>query len=182
MLPMGFIPDLLEPGYFEIRHDIHYGVDAAKLFAALTGDVSAWWGAPYLVRPDATAMQVDPRVGGLMQEVWPGGGGALWGVVNEVRAPEVLELQGPLGFAWPTRCKLRLELVQRAVGTRLSFVLKVAGDIGRVQQQEFEDAWLELLGERLKAWVERGEKRGIGSASVPWAVPPPGEDGEQTEH
>ncbi len=170
-----FSSGLLDFGYFEIRHQIHFGVTPANLFDALTGDLSPWWGAPYLVRAGATGMHLDPQLGGLMYESWPQGG-ALWGEVHEILPDEMLELQGPLGFAWPTRCKLRIELAAHARGTRLSFLLKVLGNITREQHLEFDEAWLELLGDRLKAFVERGERRGIGYERLPWLnLPPRGE-------
>jgi uncharacterized protein YndB with AHSA1/START domain len=167
-----FASGLLDFGYFEIRHEIHYSADAARLYAALTGDLSHWWGAPYLVRASSSAMYIDARLGGLMYESWPGGG-ALWGEVNELTENEMLELQGPLGFSWPTRCKLRIELARTNHGTRLRFLLKIYGNISREQHMEFDDAWLELLGDRLKAYVERGEKRGIGYERLPWSELPP---------
>jgi uncharacterized protein YndB with AHSA1/START domain len=174
-----FTSGVLDFGYYEIRHEIHYNTTATQLFTALTGDLSNWWGAPYLVRANSTGMQLEPRLGGSMYESWHGGG-ALWGEVNELTENEMLELQGPLGFSFPTRCKLRIELHQHQRGTRLRFLLQIYGNISAEQHMEFDDAWLELLGERLKAYVERGEKRGIGHEKLPWGdlppLPPPPED------
>jgi uncharacterized protein YndB with AHSA1/START domain len=158
---------LLDFGYFEVRHLIHYSVEPARLFEALTGSLDGWWGAPYLVRANATGMVIEPELGGRMYEAWPQGG-ALWGIVNEVVPHEMLEIQGPLGFSWPTRCLLRIELTGQSRGTKLSFLLKVYGNITAEQHMEFDEAWLDLLGERLKAYVERGEKRGIGYERLPW--------------
>ncbi len=158
---------LLDFGYFEVRHLIHYAVEPEKLYGALTGDLGAWWGAPYLVRANATGLVLEPQLGGRMYEAWPEGG-ALWGIVNEIAPNEMLEVQGPLGFAWPTRCLLRIELAPQARGTKLSFLLKVFGNITQQQHLEFDEAWLDLLGDRLKAYVERGEKRGIGYERLPW--------------
>jgi hypothetical protein len=162
-----FTSGLLDFGYFEVRHLIHYAAEPAALFRALTEGISAWWGVPYLVRADAVGMVLEPQLGGRMFEAWPHGG-ALWGVVNEVAQDAMLEVQGPLGFAWPTRCLLRIELAPQPRGTRLSFLLKVYGNVGVEQQHEFDEAWLDLLGERLKAYVERGERRGIGHERLPW--------------
>lgn len=174
-----FASGVLDFGYFEIRHEIHYGSTAAQLFSALTGDLSPWWGAPYLVRANSTGMRLDAQLGGLMYESWPGGG-ALWGEVNELTANEMIELQGPLGFSFPTRCKLRIELYEHQHGTRLRFLLQIYGNISAEQHMEFDDAWLELLADRLKTYVERGEKRGIGHERLPWSdlppLPPPPED------
>jgi hypothetical protein len=133
-----FTSGLLDFGYFEVRHLIHYAAEPAALFRALTEGISAWWGVPYLVRADAVGMVLEPQLGGRMFEAWPHGG-ALWGVVNEV-----------------------------AQDAMLSFLLKVYGNVGVEQQHEFDEAWLDLLGERLKAYVERGERRGIGHERLPW--------------
>src|SRR6202521_1681990 len=63
------------------------------VFNALTRDPGAWWGHP-MIRPEATGLTLEPRLGGLFVERWRQGGAVLAAVAqwSTDRHPE---LPGP---------------------------------------------------------------------------------------
>ena len=75
----------------ELRHmdttaRILIAASRERVWEALTGEVSAWWGAPYLLLDDAPAAETfsliaEPRVGAPVLETL-GDQQAMWGVVN----------------------------------------------------------------------------------------------------
>ncbi len=127
-------------------------VDAVpwKVFDALTVNVAAWWGPPHLRSADASNLVVEPQPGGRFYEEWGHRQGALRGIVGAIRQDERLELAGPIfDEAADSRVCFRLE--PREGGT----LLTVSAE--NVPPDSVDD----LFRGRLKAFVEKGERRGV---------------------
>ena len=62
-----------------IEHTLEIAIAAppARVWKALTGQVSSWW-HPGFLREGALAFVIEPRVGGRVYEDWGGGQGLLW--------------------------------------------------------------------------------------------------------
>src|SRR5690348_17130260 len=76
----------------DVAFDVRIGRSKAEVFDALTQDPGAWWGHPML-RPAATALALEPHLGGLFVEQW-NDGGAVLAVVTQWAAGRHLELTG----------------------------------------------------------------------------------------
>lgn len=129
-------------------------VDAVpwKVFDALTVNVAAWWGAPYLRSPDATDLVLEPQPGGRFYESWGHRQGALRGTVVAIRQDERLELAGPI-FDRAVACRLDLRLEAREGGTLATLTAEHAPG----------EALEDLFRVRLKTFVEAGRRSGLAS-------------------
>jgi DNA-binding transcriptional ArsR family regulator len=128
-----------------------------EVFRALTRDVGSWWEAPYLTSR-ATALELDPRIGGSFRETWGRGGGRLLATVTALEPERLLELTGPLhlGVVFGI-AEFRLE--DAAEGTMLSFTHRGIGEVSPDVVEAFAGGWAELLGTKLRTFVENDERR-----------------------
>ena len=142
----------------DIAFDVRIGGPTTAVFSALTTDPGGWWGHPML-RPEATGLTLDPRVGGLFIEKWSNGGAVL-AVVTQLATDRQLELTGPfhlgLGIGIAS-----FELAAAGEGTLLRFSFRAFGPIDPDRVRMFSEGWRELLTRRLKALVEQGTRLGI---------------------
>jgi DNA-binding transcriptional ArsR family regulator/uncharacterized protein YndB with AHSA1/START domain len=148
---------------FLIEQTVQLAATPSQIFDALTLHVSAWWGAPYLRSHDATRILLEPLPGGRLLEEWGHRQGFVRGIVTAVRQDERLELTGRLAGGDPLPSLAEIVLSPAGAGTtRLAFSHRGAW----LQQGEgtvtaCAAAWRQLLGVRLKAFVERGVRSGI---------------------
>ena len=147
----------------DVALDITIAGSPSRVFAALTNDPGAWWGHPYL-RAEATALTLEPRLGGLLVERWPSGGAVL-ATVTGWRDDEYLELTGPFHLGVALGVAL-FQLSAAEQGTRLQFSFRAIGAIDRSYAERFAQGWTELVGHRLKALVETGTRLGV-AADIP---------------
>jgi DNA-binding transcriptional ArsR family regulator/uncharacterized protein YndB with AHSA1/START domain len=142
----------------DIAFDVRIAGSAAAVFSALTTDAGGWWGHPML-RPEATGLTLEPRVGGLFIEEWSKGGAVL-AAVTQLASDRQLELTGPfhlgLGIGIAS-----FELAAAGKGTLLRFSFRAFGPIDADRFTMFSEGWRELLTRRLKALVEQGTRLGI---------------------
>jgi DNA-binding transcriptional ArsR family regulator/uncharacterized protein YndB with AHSA1/START domain len=143
----------------DISQEIALKANRGDVFRALTTDVGSWWGRPYLTNR-ATGLELDPRLGGPFRERWGRGGGKLLATVSAVEPERLLELTGPLhlGVVFGI-AEFRLE--DDPEGTRLSFTHRGIGEVAPDVVEAFAGGWAELLGDRLRRFVEGGEPSGI---------------------
>jgi DNA-binding transcriptional ArsR family regulator/uncharacterized protein YndB with AHSA1/START domain len=145
--------------------ELEVGIDAApgRVYDALTGDIAAWWGAPYLCDAEqATAITLEATVGGRLFERWGDEGGALWGIVTRVKQGTHLRIEGSMGLQDPVAAVVDFELEERDGGkTLLRMYHKAVGDMSEETARGYQGGWQELLGERLKRFVEKGEQSGL---------------------
>jgi DNA-binding transcriptional ArsR family regulator len=128
-----------------------------EVFRALTRDVGSWWEAPYLTSR-ATGLELDPRIGGSFKETWDRGGGRLLATVTALEPERLLELTGPLhlGVVFGI-AEFRLE--DAAEGTMLSFTHRGIGEVSPDVVEAFAGGWAELLGTKLRIFLENDERR-----------------------
>jgi uncharacterized protein YndB with AHSA1/START domain len=110
----------------------------------------------------ATGLELDPRLGGPFREKWGQGGGKLLATVTAVEPERLLELTGPLhlGVVFGV-AEFRLE--DDPEGTRLSFAHRGIGEVSPDVVEAFAGGWSELLGNRLRRFVESDARLGIGT-------------------
>jgi DNA-binding transcriptional ArsR family regulator len=149
-------------GPARVRTSFETRVDAPpwRVFDALTVNVAAWWGAPHLGAADASNLVLEPQPGGRFVEEWGHRQGMLRATVTAIRQDERIELTGiVLGTTWAV---LDIRLERRDGGTLL--VASLAREPGDGTVGEFDRRALEdLLGGRLRAFVEHGTRSGVAS-------------------
>jgi uncharacterized protein YndB with AHSA1/START domain len=182
--------------FFQIVHQSNFNAPAERVFEALCGDISPWWGTPYLLDANSKSMVLEPRPGGRLMERWSDQAlqceeeGAIWGIVQQIADAELLVVHGLLGMDWPNNSEVQIDLLRQGGNgdqTLLKLTHKCWGVLTQQLCDSYKYGWDDLFGKRLKAWVERGERRGIGHEPLPWLdatpppAPPPGEAGEDDD-
>lgn len=145
------------PLAIDISQELALKAKRRDVFRALTRDVASWWGPPYLTNR-ATGLELDPCLGGAFMEKWDPGGGKLLATVTAVEPERLLELTGPLhlGVVFGV-AEFRLE--DDAQGTRLSFAHRGIGEVSPDVVEAVAGGWGELLGNRLRRFVDGDERR-----------------------
>jgi DNA-binding transcriptional ArsR family regulator/uncharacterized protein YndB with AHSA1/START domain len=150
------------PHVLHIEQQVSIQASPARVFEAITNDVSAWWGAPYLISTDAKALIIEPKVGGRAYEDWGNGQGAMWATVTALKQEKVLELTGPLGMSGVVQGVVCFELEAEGDATILKFSHRAIGEVNEQIEAGYNSGWQDLLETRLKAFVEQGIRYGIG--------------------
>ena len=148
----------------EVSFEVAIDARAAIVFAGLTDGIGEWWGAPYLQTDAAVDMVLEPRPGGMMLERTRGDGGAVWGFVQEVRRDRLLVIEGRMGISQAVFARSRFELSEANGETTLRFHLSALGRFEPRHHGVYADGLRDLLGNRLKAFVEHGTRPGIRAA------------------
>jgi DNA-binding transcriptional ArsR family regulator/uncharacterized protein YndB with AHSA1/START domain len=156
---------------FRIERRILLSAPPSRVFDALTFNVSAWWGSPYLRSPSATNMLLEPQLGGRLFEEWGHRQGFIRGIVTAIRQDERLEVAGRIAGTGCLPAVLELDLRHSDRGTRLTLVHRgIVEPVANTPSDArvlYERAWDELVAERLKAFVELGVRSGIAERPAP---------------
>jgi hypothetical protein len=90
----------------------------------------------------------------LVLEEWPGGRwfrdlgnqqGHLWGFVQVIKPPTLLEITGPMAMSYAAAGHIQLRLAQIADGTLLTMRHRVVGMIDPMHREGFGKGWGEIL-------------------------------------
>ena len=101
-------------------------------------------------------------------EAWPGGrwfrdlgnhSGHLWGHVQVIKPPTLLEICGPLMMSYPAANHLQYRLSAEGAGTRLAFLHRAMGLIPPDQRDGLTQGWQYWL-ERIRGLAERKDRKG----------------------
>ena len=102
-------------------------------------------------------MKLEPWVGGRWFRDLGNNTGHLWGHVQVIKPPKVLELVGPTMMSYPAISHIQYRLVEQADGTLLKFTHQAIGLIEASLQQEVSKGWDEMLSHiRTAAEKKRG--------------------------
>jgi DNA-binding transcriptional ArsR family regulator/uncharacterized protein YndB with AHSA1/START domain len=144
----------------DLALDVTIAGTPAAVFSALTNDPGGWWGHPFL-RPQATGLTLEPRIGGLLLERWEEGG-AVVAAVTGWQDDRHLQLTGPfhLGVAVGVAT---FDLAPTDSGTLLQFTFRAVGAVDPELADAMSKGLRELVSKRLKALVETGTRLGIAA-------------------
>jgi DNA-binding transcriptional ArsR family regulator len=147
----------------DIAVDVRIEGSKAAVFNALTKDPGAWWGHPML-RPEATGLTLEPRLGGLFVERWSHGGAVL-AAVTQWATDRHLELTGPFHLGLGVGVA-SFGLATDGAATLLQFSFRAFGPIDPDRARMFSKGWRELVTRRLKALVEQGIRLGVSPGAL----------------
>jgi uncharacterized protein YndB with AHSA1/START domain len=151
----------LSASRIEIQVDVELAADPEKIYDALTKEIAAWWGPPYSCVERPLDLILEGTIGGRFYEIGEDGDAYLWGVVTAKKPNQLLELTGSCGMNGLVHGVYTYELAPGASGTQLRLKHAAIGDVSEQTRADWESGWQDLLGNRLKAYVERGERLGL---------------------
>lgn len=143
----------------DIRKDIFIEATPDIAFVALLEELG-----PGSVMPDGQAfpMKIEPWVGGRwFRDLGETGGhkyGHLWGHVQVIKAPTLLELAGPMPMSFPALNHVQYRLKPEGNGTRLTLVHRAMGLIPQDYRNGMPDGWEHGI-KRIKLVAERNAKQ-----------------------
>ena len=155
-------------GSMRIEQEARLDAPPDRVFQALTQNIGEWWGAPYARSENSETMILEPKVGGRFYEKFSGEDGWLWATVLGIKTNEYLVLSGSFGTRLPLHAVLTLELEAYEEGkTILKLSYRAYGALNENTKLAYAKGWRDLLGKRLRAFVERGERYGLGHPQPP---------------
>ena len=143
----------------DIRQDIFIAASPETSFAALLEELG-----PGSSMPDGKPfpMKIEPWPGGRwFRDLGQTGGHAyahLWGHVQVIKAPTLLELTGPMPMSFPAQNHVQYRLKAEGDGTRVSLIHRAMGLI----PQEHIDGMPEGWEHDLKCIKENAERKARG--------------------
>ena len=114
------------------------------------------------VRPDGESLQ-------LVLEQWPGGRwyrdrgngvGHLWGHVQVLKAPDLLELSGPMFMSYPAINHIEVKLAETNGVTRVTLRHRAIGLIEKAHRDGVGAGWQFILGQILADFSKAAAKSG----------------------
>lgn len=154
----------MDINFMEIELKVFINATREKVFNSLVTNVSHWWGRPFIINEQTTNIILEPKIGGLFYETWDNVQGYKWGEVTHLKTNEVLELTGSFGMPdiVHSKVKITLEDENNGTGTNLFFSHQAMGPLDEKNKTSYAGGWKDLIGTRLKVYVEEGIKMGLG--------------------
>jgi DNA-binding transcriptional ArsR family regulator/uncharacterized protein YndB with AHSA1/START domain len=138
-----------------VEQQVRIEAGRERVWAALTRDVGQWWGSPYTVREDRVGLRLDLTPGGALWEDWGDGQGWAWATVRGFRRPELLDMVGTFMLPGAIAGGAAFELADDGGSATVVRLRQTAfGAITDESAGQWEAGWADLLGARLKGFVE----------------------------
>ena len=132
----------------------------ARVWHALVKETSDWWPQTFHTSPRTKRFVIEPKLGGMMGEVFGAGQGLVWYRVIGVEKEASLLLSGHLLPPWagPASTMLRLKLTSTGKNeTKLEVTEYTFGVLGDCNTAE---GWRDLFGDHFAPHVNKLAKRG----------------------
>ena len=135
---------------FAIREEIHVRASLEKTFASLCSEMG-----PRNQTPDGTPlpMVLEARPGGRWFRDLGGENGHLWGYVQSIKRPTLLEIWGPRFMSTGATSNLMYRLSESADGTLITFTHTVVGPFPEDHRPQMAAGWTALHA-RVRAVAE----------------------------
>jgi uncharacterized protein YndB with AHSA1/START domain len=148
----------------EIRKEIEIAAPIDITFEAVLDELG-----PEGQMPDGRPfpMKIEPWPGGRWYRDLGNNSGHLWGHVQVIKPPTLLELCGPLAMSYPAVNHVQYRLKPEGRGTRLIFVHRAMGLIPSEHRDGMPAGWEHWLA-RIRELAER--KKGVSDANETKAV------------
>ncbi len=143
----------------DIRKDILIAASPEVAFAAILEELG-----PGSELPDGKPfpMKIEPWPGGRWyRDMGEAGGhkyGHLWGHVQVIKAPTLLELTGPMPMSFPAINHVQYRLTAEGSSTRLSLIHRAMGLLPQELREGMPQGWEHGVN-RIKLIAERNAKR-----------------------
>ena len=136
---------------FTITEKIRVKASLERTFASLLEEMGA-----RNQTPDGTPlpMVIEPRPGGRWFRDLGGDNGHLWGLVQSIKRPALLEIWGPLFMSTGATSNMMYRLTEEDGATVISFRHTVVGPFPEDHRSQVGSGWAELHA-RVRAAAER---------------------------
>jgi hypothetical protein len=103
-------------------------------------------------RPDGQSMQMllEPKPGGRWYRDRGDGIGHLWGFVQVIKPPTLLELSGPMFMSYPANNHIEIKVEPSGAGCRVSLRHRALGMIDPEHRKNVGTGWSHILDELRK--------------------------------
>jgi uncharacterized protein YndB with AHSA1/START domain len=137
-----------------INQEIHVQATLEKTFAAILEQIG-----PYNDTPEGNPlpMKIEPWPGGRWYRDLGDNNGHLWGHVQAIKRPTLLEITGPLFMSYGVVSNLQYRLSEKDGGTLIRFHHKAFGMIQEDQRQGVGKGWSHMIA-RIRARAEAGSR------------------------
>jgi DNA-binding transcriptional ArsR family regulator/uncharacterized protein YndB with AHSA1/START domain len=154
---------------FHIEQEVTIAAPVSRVYRAIIQDLQSWWGAPYHLTHNPQALIIEPQVGGRLYEQGEKGA-ALWGIVQSIEEDDHIVFEGRMGMLGAIFGVLTIVVEPaEADGTLVKLTHRAIGDVSEDSQSGYAMGWDDLIGTRLKAFVEEGTRYGLGHTPPPQA-------------
>jgi uncharacterized protein YndB with AHSA1/START domain len=135
---------------FTIKEEIKVRASMEKTFASLLKEMG-----PLNQTPDGKPlpMVIEARVGGRWYRDLGGDGGHLWGFVQSIKRPSLLEIWGPLFMSTAATSNLMYRLSESDGGTLITFTHTLVGPFPEEHRPQMASGWTALHA-RVRAAAE----------------------------
>lgn len=135
-----------------VVREIHVQASLEKTFAAILEQI----GPENETSNGKMPMKIEPWPGGRWFRDLGDNNGHLWGHVQAIKRPTLLEFTGPLFLSYAVISNVQFRLSEEKGGTLLKFHHKAFGMIPDDHRQSMAEGWKDMLG-RIRARAEAGK-------------------------
>ena len=132
----------LEDMTLDVEQHIDINAPVEKAFAAALHRLGQG-----STRPDGESLQLDleARPGGRWYRDRGNGIGHLWGFVQSIKPPNLLELSGPLFMSYPATNHIEVKVEKTAGGSRITLRHRAIGMIDPEHRKGVNGGWKHML-------------------------------------
>ena len=140
---------------FEIRREIEIGAPIEIAFQSVLDELGPEGQMP---NGESLSMKIEPWPGGRWYRDLGNNAGHLWGHVQVIKPPTLLEITGPMPMSYPAVNHVQYRLKAEDGRTRLTFVHRAMGLILPEHRDGMPKGWEHWL-ERIRDLAERKNRK-----------------------
>ncbi len=132
----------LEDLTLDVEQHVEVKAGAEKAFAAVLHRLGKG-----NTRPDGQSLDLilEPKVGGRWYRDRGNGIGHLWGFVQVIKAPDLLELSGPMFMSYPVSNHVEVKITPAGGGSKISLRHRALGMIDPEHRKGVKGGWTHML-------------------------------------
>jgi hypothetical protein len=142
-----------------INEEIHVNAPLAVTFESLLEQLGS---SMEMLNGEAMPMKIEPWPGGRWYRDLGDGNGHLWGHVQAIKRPTLIEIYGPLMMSYAATSNVQYLLSEEAGGTLIKFHHMAVGMIPADRREGFGKGWAYIAAHA----KERAEKAGSGKSAA----------------
>jgi uncharacterized protein YndB with AHSA1/START domain len=139
---MNMAIEVAAPAFVKI--DRHMDIDAppAAVFEAVLAELG-----PEAQMPDGTSlnMKIEPWPGGRWFRDFGNNTGHLWGHVQVIKPPNLLEIYGPMFMSYAAVNHIQYRIIEQGRGSRLTFTHRGMGEISDEHRKSITMGWEKFM-------------------------------------
>jgi uncharacterized protein YndB with AHSA1/START domain len=136
---------------FEIRREIEIGAPIGIAFQSVLDELGPEGQMP---NSQSLSMKIEPWPGGRWYRDLGNSAGHLWGHVQVIKPPTLLEITGPMPMSYPAVNHVQYRLKEEGGRTRLTFVHRAMGLILPEHRDGMPEGWEHWL-DQIRQLAER---------------------------